>query len=292
MDADAFDAPHARRIALPGRGGEMAVLDFGPPDRAVDIVFSHANGFNARAYRSILAPLAGRLRILAPDLRGHGLSALPAEARDWAGWRGMASDLLALLEAAEIATPVILAGHSLGATSSLLVAGEAPARVGALVLFEPVLPDPPRTGADLREAGLIESARRRRAVFPDRAAALQAYRGRGVFAGWSDVQLADFVQDGLRETADGQVRLACDPAWEAAIYAGRDFDPVATVAAARCPIRLFAAGQGSTVGADALAQAARQGVAVETVEGAGHMLPFLRPDLVRQALAEAAGLRS
>ena len=65
MDAKVEYEPRARRVALPSRGGEMALLDFGPAERPVDMVFSHANGFNARTYRSILAPLAADLRILA-----------------------------------------------------------------------------------------------------------------------------------------------------------------------------------------------------------------------------------
>ena len=61
--------PRARRVSLPAPPGpgEIAFLDFGPPERAPDVVFLHANGFNARAYRTILGPLAGALRILAPD---------------------------------------------------------------------------------------------------------------------------------------------------------------------------------------------------------------------------------
>jgi len=70
--------PRERTIPLPMRGGAMAALDLGPPDRPVDIVFSHANGFNGRTYRTILQPLAADLRILALDLRGHGASTLPA----------------------------------------------------------------------------------------------------------------------------------------------------------------------------------------------------------------------
>ena len=66
-----------RRIALPSRGGSMAAYDLGPADRAVDVVFSHANGFNARTYLSILGPVAARRRVLAIDLRGHGRSNLP-----------------------------------------------------------------------------------------------------------------------------------------------------------------------------------------------------------------------
>ena len=37
----------------------MSLLDFGDPKRPVDLVFIHANGFNALTYRTLLAPLSG-----------------------------------------------------------------------------------------------------------------------------------------------------------------------------------------------------------------------------------------
>ncbi|HEV7386122.1 MAG TPA: alpha/beta hydrolase, partial [Phenylobacterium sp.] len=52
MDARVDPEPVLRTVALPARGGAMAALDFGPQDRPVDIVFSHANGFNGRTYRT------------------------------------------------------------------------------------------------------------------------------------------------------------------------------------------------------------------------------------------------
>src|ERR1700757_2206540 len=107
MDARIDYEPRPRSFALPDRGGVMAALEFGPPERPIDIVFSHANGFNARTYRTILAPLASELRILALDMRGHGASSLPARAEGWPGWGEYALDLLALL-AAETAGPVVL----------------------------------------------------------------------------------------------------------------------------------------------------------------------------------------
>ena len=55
---------------LPSVGGYGTAIEMGPQDRPVDIVFSHANGFNALTYRSILGPLSDRLRILAIDPRG------------------------------------------------------------------------------------------------------------------------------------------------------------------------------------------------------------------------------
>jgi len=72
MDAAVFREPRRRVVAVPG--GEIAALEFGPEDRAIDIVFVHANGFNAQTYRTLLSPLAAGMRILAIDQRGHGAS--------------------------------------------------------------------------------------------------------------------------------------------------------------------------------------------------------------------------
>jgi pimeloyl-ACP methyl ester carboxylesterase len=266
----------------------MAALELGPEAQPIDIVFSHANGFNARTYRTILAPLAASLRILALDLRGHGASTLPADAERFPGWELFAEDLAALLAQATSA-PVVLAGHSLGATSSLLCAAAHPQLVRNLVLFEPVMADPPPPATRSHGALMAAATLRRRAVFPDRDAALAAYRGRGAFATWDAAQLADYVAAAFRETADGQVALACDPAWEAVVYARQDYDPLAALAALRRPVRILASPEGaSSVSARARAFVREAGAPLESVPGTSHFLPMERPDLVRQALSAAA----
>ena len=116
----------------------MAVLDFGDADRPVDLVFVHANGFTALTYRTLLAPLSGSLRLWAPDLRGHGGTTLPADPNGRRNWADHRDDLVALLDAID-GPPVVLAGHSMGATSALLAAAERPDRVSGLVLFDPVI---------------------------------------------------------------------------------------------------------------------------------------------------------
>ena len=103
--------PRAEMVDLPSRGGAMAILDFGPPDRPIDIVFSHGNGFNARTYASIFSPLAEELRIVSVDMRGHGRSRLPTVLEGRSDWSDHVEDLVALLQALDVG-PVVLAGHS------------------------------------------------------------------------------------------------------------------------------------------------------------------------------------
>lgn len=287
MDAKVDPLPRELTLPLPGRGGAMAYLDFGPAERPVDVVFSHANGFNARTYRSILAPLADDLRILAVDMRGHGASTLPTSIEGRDGWHEFRDDLLAFLDAATDG-PVVLSGHSMGGTSSLLAAAAAPEKVRALALFDPVLFDSRGRSEDepaIAESPLVQGALRRRADFPSRDAAIAAYRGRGGFKSWSEAQVADYVAGGFRDTGDG-VTLACTPEWEASNFRSHNYDPWGAFRESRCPIRILRAERDSTARLDDhLEELLRTGrITVETVPGTSHFLPMEQPDLVRAAL--------
>jgi pimeloyl-ACP methyl ester carboxylesterase len=293
MDAVAAAQPRVRRIALPGRAGDTQGLEFGPQDRPIDIVFSHANGFNARTYRTILSPLGGALRILAVDQRGHGLSGLaPIAGR--VSWDDVADDLMAVLETLDI-QDAVLAGHSMGGTLSLLAAAAAPRRVRGLALFDPVVMPPDVTAqaraGQLADSPLVQGALRRRSVFPSHEAVIAAYTGRGAFKTWSAQMLADYVADGFRPTADGQVELTCSPAWEASNFTAHGHDPWAAFAAVSCPIRILRAEEGSTCRIDGHEARLTAGgnVEVETIADTSHFLPMERPDLVRGLLAEMAG---
>ncbi len=288
MNAFVDCEPQARLVPLSSRGGAMGVLDFGPRGRPVDIVFSHANGYNGRTYRSILAPLASSLRILALDLRGHGASTLPTMIEGRVGWPEMRDDLLALL-AAEADGPVILAGHSMGGTTSLLAAAADPNVARALALFDPVFFEP--RGDITGDNPLADGAERRRAVFADKAAAVAAYTGRGGFRTWQAEQLADYVEAGFRELPDGTVTLTCAPTWEASNFRTHNYDAWAAMAQVRCPVRMLRAEIASTARIEGheAELAANPRVRSETIPGTTHFLPMERPELVREVLRELAG---
>jgi pimeloyl-ACP methyl ester carboxylesterase len=293
MNATVDAEPQLRMIPLPTRGGVMAALDLGPQERPVDIVFSHANGFNGRTYRTILQPLAERLRILALDLRGHGATTLPTVIEGRIGWMEFRDDLLALL--AEAAPgPVVLAGHSMGGTTSLLAAAAQPDRVRALALFDPVVMpgDLPPDADILQHSPLVAGALRRRTVYPSRQAAFEAYLGRGAFKSWSEAQLADYVAAGFAPTGTGEVSLTCTPEWEASNFRTHNYDAWAAFHESRCPIRILRAAEASTFRLEGReAELGNDGrITVETVPRTTHFLPMERPDLVRRTLAECVSL--
>jgi len=230
------------------------------------------------------------MRILAIDLRGHGATTIPAVVEDREGWNEFRDDLLALV-AAETQGPVVLAGHSMGGTSSLLATAHAPERVKSLVLFDPVIFTPSQRPSVMGDNPLAEGALRRRAVFASKAAAVEAYTGRGAFRSWTPEQLADYVEAGFRETDTSEVTLTCAPAWEASNFRTHHYDPWAAFRATRCPVRILTAEVGSTARLDE-GQAELEATGrfrIDMIPGTSHFLPMERPDLVREALIEAVG---
>ncbi|WP_292031277.1 alpha/beta fold hydrolase [Brevundimonas sp. UBA2416] len=295
MDAIRLSPP--RRLSLPVSNrwgeGQMSVLDFGDPKRPVDLIFVHANGFNALTYRTLLAPLSGSLRIWAPDLRGHGGTTLPAEGGGRRDWHDHRDDLVALLDALD-GPPVILAGHSMGGTSALLAAAERPDRVGGLVLFDPVIWSRwavaafklPLLDRIASRIPLVRSALRRRRVFDSREQAMAGYLGRGAFRGWPEMMLADYIADGLVETPEGYT-LACDPAWEASNYAAQSHDPWRALKQLDCPVTVLMAEGASPCRLPENPRGLPH-VTVGTVPGGTHFFPMLQADIARDALFDAA----
>ena len=283
-----------RAVLLPGRGsGTMAALEFGDPTRPVDLLFLHANGFNALTYRAILEPVAAGARILALDQRGHGGTTLETRAEGRRNWLDFRDDLLALLEALDLAN-VVLAGHSLGGAVSIFAAAEVPGRVRRLVLLDPVMP-PPGFRLNWGDAppALVAGALKRRATFPSRDAAVAAYRGRAAFKSWFEPMLADYVTDGFLDLPGGEVTLACRPEWEASSYAAQEQNAWDALARTVCPIEILRAEFESTCRIEGRIEdvTADGRVSIETIAGASHFLPMERPELCQATLLTALASR-
>ncbi|MGE0740583.1 MAG: alpha/beta fold hydrolase [Hyphomonadaceae bacterium] len=285
-----------RRVSFAAPRGRVAGLAFGRPTPNPDIVFIHATGFNARTYRSLLAPLGDRFHVLALDMRGHGLTDLPAPTFGYTSWTRHRDDLIAVLE--HFTAPVTLAGHSMGGTVSLLTAGKRTDLVCGLALIDPVILPASRYAAFQLPLGpliqrntfpLARGAARRRAHFSSRQEAIEAFTGRGVFKSFPPEVIADYVGDGVVEDGKGGFKLACRPEYEAATFCAQRHDPWSALRQVTDPLILLRAERESTISEAAAHRlaAAKPDARIATVEGASHMLPMERPDRVRAAIESA-----
>jgi len=262
--------------------------------------FTHATGFNAETYRALLTPLQGRFRVAAADMRGHGFTTLPATPGPQAAWANFAHDLEAILGQLD-AAPAYLAGHSMGAIVSMMVAAQFPQRVRGLVLIEPVLV--PRFSRQIMTlmrligrrppggSNLAEMAAKRRAIFPSFEMALSAYRGRGAFKTWPEATLADYLHGGLLPTGNGtEMQLACAPAWESAIFQNAPPGGARLAKQVRCPLTLIYAEASNTTRAHEVAIIAslHRGARIVQVPGTTHFLPMERPDIVQDEIERMA----
>lgn len=298
MSADAGQVRDAfRRMRFPIKDGEIAGIAFGDESRPVDLIFLHATGFNARTYAQLLAPLGERLHVLAIDLRGHGQSKLPRRLWNYTSWRRHRDDVIAFLDK-HVPNAVTLAGHSMGATTSLMVAGERPDLVRSLALIDPVILTEARYRLlDLPFAPLLllgrsklsQGARRRRADFLSRAEAITALTGRGFFKSFPPDVLADYVADGFVDVDSGGVTLACTPRFEAATFAAQRNDPWRALTSFKGPIVALRAEIGSTCPPSVAKRMkeVRPDLRIALLEGATHALPMERPDRVRAAIETA-----
>ncbi|WLQ43340.1 alpha/beta hydrolase [Streptomyces laculatispora] len=174
-------------IKVPVAGGELAAVRWpaGDPDAPV-VVALHGITANALSWGPVARLLAGRVTLVAPDLRGRaGSSGLPGPY----GIAAHADDIAALTEALGL-DRVVLAGHSMGAFVAVVAAVRHPERFGPLLLVDGGIgfPAPTHLSPDELMTAVIGPAMDRLSMtFADRAAYRAFWQAHPAFAGaWSD----------------------------------------------------------------------------------------------------------
>ena len=128
-----------------------------------------------------------------------------------------------------IQTPLVLAGHSYGAVTGILAMPQISDKVSGYVGFDPVMVPwvfrqitklPGGTSYMKKRIPLARMAGRRKSTFESHEAAFERYKDRGAFRGFTDEALRDYLTGGLVPDGD-DVKLACDPLWEQAIFAAQ-----------------------------------------------------------------------
>ncbi|MFD8348164.1 alpha/beta fold hydrolase [Streptomyces coelicoflavus] len=171
---------------MPVAGGELAVLRWPAAEPGAPVVLAlHGITANGLMWARVAHHLAGRVTLLAPDLRGRGGSGtLPGPY----GIGAHADDVAAVVRALD-AGPVVLTGHSMGAFAAALTAVRHPDLLSALLLVDGGVGFPVPAGLspdELISAVIGPAMRRLSMTFPDRAAYREFWRRHPAFAGaWS-----------------------------------------------------------------------------------------------------------
>ncbi|MFE6183043.1 alpha/beta fold hydrolase [Streptomyces sp. NPDC056465] len=170
-------------IRVPVTGGELAALRWPAGETGAPVVVAlHGITANALSWGAVARVLAGRVTLVAPDLRGRaGSAGLPGPY----GIAAHADDAAALAKAAGDG-PVVLAGHSMGAFVAALAAVRHPDRFRELVLVDGGFgfPAPTHLSADELLTAVIGPAMDRLAMtFPDRDAYRSFWRAHPAFGG-------------------------------------------------------------------------------------------------------------
>ena len=195
---------------------------------------------------------------VALDLPGLGATPAPEESCGAAGYAAVVAEVLP-----ELATPVVVVGHSFGGRVAVHLAASHPDAVAGLVLTgAPLVRRPGATAKRPALAYRVGRALHRRGLLPD--SRMDALRRR---YGSRDYLAATGVMRGVHvtvvnETYEDQLRAVTCPV--ELVWADNDTEVPLAVAEAALPL---------------LAQAN-----LTVVPGAGHLLPLTAPDALRDAV--------
>ncbi|MGN6695835.1 MAG: alpha/beta fold hydrolase [Aquihabitans sp.] len=263
-------------------GVELELHDLGGDGPT--LLIAHATGFCAGAYLPMVPLLAERFHVWGVDFRAHGDSTAP----DDLSWRGMADDVLAVVDALG-GDPILGFGHSMGGAS--LVAAEL-ARPGTLrraYVFEPIIIPAAWNDSGPGQNPMSAAARRRRPSFASRDEVLGRYARRPPLGVFRADALAAYVDHGFADAPDGTVTLKCTPEHEAQTFEAPNKPTIEQVHVVDTPMVVARGERDGELGPAAFAgliAAAAPNAELRRYDRLSHFGPFEDPDLVaRETIA-------
>lgn len=227
-----------------GGGGGLRVLRWSAAEADAPVVLAlHGITANGLSWARVAHHLAGRVTLVAPDLRGR------AGSRDLGGPYGLpahVADVAALVAALELDRPV-LTGHSMGAFVAVLAAARHPRLFSRLLLVDGGIGLPIPAGLSAEElitAVLGPALTRLSMTFPDRAAYREFWQRHPAFGGTWSPWVDAYIQRDLVGT-EPELRSSCRLEAVRTDGVGQFDDEVpAAVHQVRCPTELLWAERG------------------------------------------------
>jgi pimeloyl-ACP methyl ester carboxylesterase len=245
------------------------------------VLLIHGHTMDRRIWDPVMPELlSGGLRVLRPDLRGHGRSTRP----DF-GYHVShhAADMEAVIDDVGVDSATVV-GYSIGGGVALEMAVTMSDRLTGLVLMSPVMPDRPFEAAFMDNLREVARVARSEGI---EAAMVGPWASNPLFA-------HSFSKAGVREAA-----MVINRDFPGAEYLAtqrdrveRDWTVPERLSEVAIPTSVIA-GEHETPGFRAYAEEAAAGIpgaTLEFLEDCGHLLPLEEPDRVAQAIIDVVRL--
>jgi pimeloyl-ACP methyl ester carboxylesterase len=256
--------------AVETNGLSLHYLDWGG-DATVPAIAFHGFALNCHSWDEVAPALLQRVRLLAFDQRGHGLSDRARRIEDYSR-DAMVADIEGIVHALELDRPVVL-GHSMGGMNAMTFAGRHPDRVRALVLVD--------VGPEIRVDGANEVLQFVRGPYElesldawvEHTHRYYPYRSREGIRRRLEVSLVETERGTLRKQYDerfrqdfGGVEPSREDSWEAA-------------RGIRCPTLLVHGGASPVLSLEMAQRFADEveKVSFTSIQGAGHSVAGDKP---------------
>ena len=267
---------------MPSIDVDGALVAYAAAGSGETVLLLHSSAGSSAQWRTLTEILQARWRVLAPDLHGYGQTGQ----RPGPASPGLA-DAAALADAilADSAERIHLVGHSYGGAVALRFAVDRPERVLSLTLIEPVafhlLRGAPGAGDDelFHEVAVLAAG------VTQAAAAGDGGRGMARF-----IDYWNSAGAWMRMRADAQSALALQTPRVARDFCATMTDRTRLEALRGIAVpTLILRGSASPRPTRRIAALVAQGLPnarLQTIEGAGHMLPLTHHEAVNAAIAE------
>lgn len=224
------------------------------------VVLLHGLMTNGACWTPLARALEKDYDVVMPDARGHGNSSAPDNGYLY---DDLATDVVSLIDALELAKPVLL-GHSMGGMTAAVVASRNPKRLQGLVLADPTFLTPQRQ-REVYESDIVDQ--HRRILSRPRQDLLAEMEGRHSHRSREIIEL--FVQARF-QTGIRAFKVLTPP----------NPDYMQLISALDMPSLLVVGDVGSVVTLEMAEQLAglNQHLKVAQIEKAGHGVPYDQPE--------------
>jgi len=265
-------------------GAELPYLYY--EGEAPQILFAHATGFLPWLWHPIIEDLTPHKEAWAPYICNYR----DCDPEKGLGWDIIARDLISFCSSQNIMDNLAV-GHSMGATVLTIASALFGLQPRGMILIEPIFLPEEFYAIDIRlkDHPLAAQSIKRKNGWKNEDAALDYLKSKSLFAGWDEQMLQFYLKYGMEKQAEGDLKLACAPRNEAALFmGGKTTNPWPLLKKLTCPVLIL---EGEKSGNKAFVDLPKAVSLLAdgrylSVADAGHLIPMQKPKEVSKIIKD------